>query len=311
VHQRPTPPPPLIDPAVIARLRKPQIFVPIAIVAGIILLAFVVQPGGAQGQTQKLSRPATQTVAAPAASTPPVVLPTVVTKATSAAQPRATSTTVPALPASSAPGQPNTAAAPSALTPATDQVAGVRATPSAAASAAASPSPSPDLVQQSAQCGTIQEVSTPVSIQQVINGVSVQAQRVATYPVEYFRCILMATGGQEADALAQAVGKAQTAGKTTIVLIDLWITDAGQDFGQVGLKNASLAAAGQSFNPIATLGGRADVVVSSGQGRNVTLVVAIRNTVGATTGPMTLTINAPIFGGTQVAGKYQLFLPTP
>ena len=309
MHQRPTPPPPLIDPAVIARLRKPQVFVPIAIVAGIILLAFVVQPGGAQGQTQTLARPATPTVAAPSPSTTPVVVPTVATRATSAAQSRATSATVPAFAASSTPGQTNTAGAPSALAPATDQVAGVRATPDAAASAAASPSP--DLVQQSAQCGTIQEVSTPVSIQQVINGVSVQAQRVATYPVEYFRCILMATGGQEADALAQAVGKAQTAGKTTIVLIDLWITDAGQDFGQVGLKSASLAAAGQSFNPIATLGGRADVVVSSGQGRNVTLVVAIRNTVGATTGPMTLTINAPIFGGTQVAGKYQLFLPTP
>jgi hypothetical protein len=72
-----------------------------------------------------------------------------------------------------------------------------------------------------------------------------------------------------------------------------------------------VAAAGQSFSPIATLGGRSEVVVSSGQGRNVTLVVAIRNTVGATAGPVTLVIEAPLSGGTPVAGKYQLFLPTP
>jgi hypothetical protein len=98
---------------------------------------------------------------------------------------------------------------------------------------------------------------------------------------------------------------------THAILIDLWITNAGRDFGQVTLKDAQLAAAGQLFSPLATLGGRADVVVASGQGRNVTLVVAIKNSLGPTTGPVTLTIGSPLFGGQPTAGKYSLFLPTP
>jgi hypothetical protein len=40
-------------------------------------------------------------------------------------------------------------------------------------------------------------------------------------------------------------------------------------------------------------------------------VTAIKNLVGATTGPMTLVVDGPLIGGNQVAGKYQLFLPTP
>ena len=57
--------------------------------------------------------------------------------------------------------------------------------------------------------------------------------------------------------------------------------------------------------------GRGEVVVSSGEGRSVTLVVTLANAVGGTTGPMTLTVDAPLSGGQQTAGKYQLFLPTP
>ena len=98
---------------------------------------------------------------------------------------------------------------------------------------------------------------------------------------------------------------------TTILLVDLWIANSSRQFGQVNLRTAQVAAAGQAFSPIATLGGRSEVVVSSGQGRNVTLVIAVRNTVGATPGPVTLVVEAPLSGGTPVAGKYQLFLPTP
>jgi hypothetical protein len=148
-------------------------------------------------------------------------------------------------------------------------------------------------------------------VEQTINGVAIQATRASAYPIEYFRCILMATGGREAVALASSVTKVQDAGATHALLIDLWITNAGREFGQLNLKSSSLAAAGRQFAPLATLGGRAEVVVSSGQGREITLVVAITNDVGDSTGPVTLTVDAPLVGGKEQPGKYQLFLPTP
>lgn len=292
MHQRPSPPPPLIPPAVVAWLRKPQFLIPIAVVVGMTVIAFGVQPSGAQGETPSKARTTpTSLVAQP--STTAIATPTSQPQQTATQQAQASATGTMAV--TNAQGQQT----------ATSDVAGVRGTPAATATAEA------DLSRQSTQCGAIQETAVPLAVEQSINGVSVKATKASTYPIEYFRCILMATGGQEATSLSSAVSKAQSSGMTHAVLVDLWITNAGRDFGQVNLKEAQLAAAGQVFSPLATLGGRAEVVVSSGQGRNVTLVVAIKNTVGATTGPVTLTINAPLFGGQPTQGKYSLFLPTP
>lgn len=317
MHQRPVPPPPLINPALLARLRKPQVMLPLALVVGIMVLAFTVQPGGASGQSGSTNivaaASATATPAAPQPTSTPQALPTVATRGSNGAplsptasspnQPASSQGTPPVTNGSNAGSDTGVAAGSTS----TDQVEGIQGTPQATPS----PTPALDLSHQSTQCGSLQETSTPVSIQQTINGVAVQAQRVASYPADYFSCILLATGGTEAVSLSQAVLKAKTSGMTDIVLIDLWITDAGTDFGQLNLKDSSVAVAGQTFAPLATLGGRADVVVSSGQGRNVTLVVAVKNSVGGSLGPMTLAVNGPMVGGNQVAGKYQLFLPTP
>lgn len=267
-------------------LRRPQVIFPLAVVAGIAAVAFGVQPGGATPEANT----GTGSVALHAASATPA--PTSPTPLPSSS---------PSLPA-------RTASATAA-----NDVAGVRsaASPSPSASPPPGASPTPDLARQSTECGGIQEQAVALAVEQGISGVSVRAQRAAVYPVDYFRCILMATGGQEAVSLARAVSKAQSDGATHAVLVDLWITNGGRDFGQVNLKAAKLAAAGQTFAPLATLGGRAEVVVASGQGRNVTLVVTLASNVGPTTGPMTLTIDAPLVGGKPTAGKYQLFLPTP
>lgn len=307
MDQRPSPPPPLIPPSALAWLRKPQFLLPIAIVAGMTVVAFGVQPGGAKGESPAAARTAAA-VQSQATS---------IQQATSTAQARTTQTSLvtgqstaqlpntqsqqPGSGQNSLSGQPTGAQSP------TSDVAGARGTPSATPTQAGQP----DLSRQSNQCGSIQESSVALAIEQTISGVSVKATKEAAYPIEYFRCILMATGTQDAFSLSSSVSKAQSAGMTHAVLIDLWVTNAGRDFGQLTLKDAQLAAAGQVFSPLATLGGRADVVVSSGQGRNVTLVVAIKTTVGPTIGPMTLTIGAPLFGGQPTAGKYSLFLPTP
>ncbi|MCC6382601.1 MAG: hypothetical protein IT304_08820, partial [Dehalococcoidia bacterium] len=254
-------------------LRRPQVIFPLAVVAGMAVVAFGVQPGGAAPE-QTADAGVALRAASPAATTPAHPSPS-----PSASPPASTSS------------------------PAANDVAGARAAASASPSTAATASPpadtspTPDLARQSTQCGGIQEQAVALAVEQAISGVSVRAQRAAIYPVDYFRCILMATGGQEAVSLARAVSKAQSDGATNAVLIDLWITNGGRDFGQVNLKGAKLAAAGQTFAPLATLGGRADVVVASGQGRNVTLVVTLANGVGPTPGPMTLTIDAPLVGG--------------
>ena len=93
--------------------------------------------------------------------------------------------------------------------------------------------------------------------------------------------------------------------------MDLWITNGTNDFVQINLKTAVFSAVGQTFTPLATLGGRAEVVVATGQGRNVTLVGTLTNTLSDNTGPITVSIDAPRMGGEQTPGKYQLFLPTP
>ncbi len=294
MHQRPSPPPPLIPPAALAWLRKPQFLIPIAVVIGMTVIAFGVQPDGARGETPSRTRTTVPAPTAQQSPAPPTTPTTQPSPALTQQAPPSVSTTATA--AASGQSQPG---------PASD-VAGIQGTPAATPTAAEA-----SLARQSTQCGSIQETAVPLAVEQSINGVSVKAVKASTYPIEYFRCILMATGGQEAYSLSSAVSKAQSGGMTHAILVDLWITNAGRDFGQVNLKESQLAAAGQVFAPLATLGGRAEVVVSSGQGRNVTLVVAIKNTVGNTTGPVTLTINAPLFGGKPTQGKYSLFLPTP
>jgi len=272
-------------------LKKPQYVLPAAIVLGMLAIAFGVQPKGASGTASDfaatpIERASTVPPGAPTAS--PAARPTLAAHTQAAqAQPSTTGTTA------------------AASSTAASDVAGARATPSATSTV------DPALQRQPTQCGEIKESTTVTAVEQSISGVSVKATKVAAYPIDYFRCILMATGGQEAYGLAGSVMKAEEQGNTHIVLIDLWMANGSKQFGQLNVRTASVAVAGQAFAPTATLGGRSEVVVSSGQGRNLTLVVAIKNTVGATTGPMTLVVEGPLLGGNQVPGKYQLFLPTP
>ncbi len=274
-------------------VKRPQVLFPATIVGGMLLVAFGLQPGGASkpaqpDQAPKVVAPASVTTATPSATA---------TKA--AASPTALATKA-ALPAGTPHADGNLISDP-ANAPGQSEVLGARATPAADAT----------LARQATECGAIQESTLDLSIEQALNGVSMRATKAAVYPIAYFRCILMATGGNEAFSLASSVGKSERNGATHAVLIDLWITNSGKDFGQLNLKTAALAAAGQSFAPLATLGGRAEVVISGGQGRSVTIVFAVKETVGPSVGPVTLVAEAPLVGGKKMAGKYQLFLPTP
>ncbi len=273
--------------ALLERLKRPQYLLPAAVIAAMLAIALGVQPGStptSAGNSFTAVPAASKGDQAPTATpqTPSPTLQAASTPSGASATPDARGSSSPA-----------------------SEVAGARSTPTAASSL------DPALAQQPTQCGALQETSVALSVEQAISGVSLKATRAAIYPIGYFRCILMATGGSEAVTLASSVARAENADMTTILLIDLWIANSSRHFGQVNLRTASLAAAGQSFAPIATLGGRSELVVSSGQGRNVTLVVPIRNSIGATPGPVTLVVDAPLSGGTPVAGRYQLFLPTP
>ena len=272
------------------KLKKPQYALPLAIVAGMLVIAFGVQPQGASGEADDFAATPIERSSATPPTLAPVSPTAVPTKAAAANGATATSDGQEAI---SAPNTP------------TSDVAGARSTP------AASPTVDPTLQRQPTQCGELKEATTTVAVEQSISGVSIKATKVAVYPIEYFRCILMATGGHEAYGLAGSIQKAEEQGQTHIVLIDLWMANASKQFGQVNVRNATVSVAGQTFVPTATLGGRSEVVISSGQGRNLSLVVAIANSIGATPGPMTLIVEAPLLGGNQVAGKYQLFLPTP
>ncbi|MGE0599200.1 MAG: hypothetical protein AB7J35_07855 [Dehalococcoidia bacterium] len=293
MHRTPPPQPQGMDlNQLLQKLKKPQFALPGAIVVGMLALAFGIQPG-TPGKAADISAvpiersdESVATVAPSPSATNPPASPTAVT----------TSATAPATSSGSG--------ASGSGTPTSD-VAGVRSTPEA------TPTYDEALQQTPTQCGSIKETTTPVSVEQSISGLSVKATKVAVYPIDYFRCILMATGGQEAYSLASSVLKAGEQGQTHIVLVDLWMANASKQFGQINVRNATVAAAGQTFGVLATLGGRSEVVVSSGQGRNLSLVVAIKNTIGETTGPVTLVIDGPLLAGTQVPGKYQLFLPTP
>lgn len=272
------------------KLKKPQYALPAAIVAGMLAIAFGVQPQGASGgQADDFAAAPIERV-----STEIPTLPA--TSPTAAATKQAAQSTATAGARGQQTASTNTA---------TSDVAGARSTPSATVTV------DPALQRQPTQCGEIRESTTTVAVEQAISGVSIKATKVTVYPIDYFKCILMATGGQEAYGLATSIQKAEEQGHTHIALIDLWMANASKQFGQLNVRNATVSVAGQTFTPTATLGGRSEVVVSSGQGRNLSLVVAVTNTIGATTGPMTLVVEGPLLGGNQVAGKYHLFLPTP
>lgn len=284
--------------ATLAQLfRKPQFLLPLVVVAGMLGVAFGIQPSGQPTSAQGAQESADLDLrpSEPSPSPSPSVSPSPTPSATASATASET------MPASS-----STAAADVTDTT-TSEVAGVRGTPEPTPT----PEEEPDYTRDTTQCGALQETAVALAVEQNLAGVSVRAQRAAVYPIDYFRCILMATGGREAVALAGSIGKAASGGATHAVLVDLWITNGSRDFAQVNLKTSTLNAAGQSFTPTATLGGRAEVVVASGQGRTVTLVGVLSNNVGATTGPMTVSIDAPLVGGQQTPGMYQLFLPTP
>ncbi len=281
------------------QIRKPQILMPGAIVVLMVAVAFGVQPrstgvaSGSDGSSLSINAPGSPTptpgsptpraTATPSSQATPTPSATPGAGSTATAVPSATNTTSPA-------------ASP------TSQVAGIQATPTPDDSS---------LAFETTQCGPIKETSVSLAVEQNLSGISVRAMNAAIYPIDYFRCILMATGGPDATNLAMSLQRNQKAGATHAILLDLWIVNTSRDFGQVNLRTASLAAAGQSFSPTATLGGRSEVVISSGQARGVTLVVAITNTVSDNVGPVTLTIDPPLWGGRPTPGKYQMFLPTP
>jgi len=267
------------------KLRRPQFALPVLIVVLMLGIAFGVQPGSTTTGATESPPPASADRTSTATPSPAPASPT------SRPSPQSSPTAASASPAAaSTPGS---------------EVAGARATPPAA-----SPTPDPAL-DQPTQCGTLQETAIGLSVEQAIAGISVKATRAAVYPIAYFRCILVATGGSEALALASSIARAEQQDMTTIVLVDLWIANSSRHFGQVNLKASTLATAGQVFAPLATLGGRSELVVSSGQGRNVTVAFAVKNSIGTNPGPVTLVIEGPLSSGTPVAGKYQLFLPTP
>jgi hypothetical protein len=279
VETRNRPPGTLQPNPALGRFLRPAYLLPAAVVAGALLLALAVQPSPrhstADGTPRVASVPSSPTVAVPSPTASPSPVP------------RSPS------PAPSPPAAPEEA------------VAGARSTPSA------TPTVDPALLEQPTRCGTLRETAVALSVEQAISGISVRATRAAVYPIEYVSCILVAAGGSESLQLASAIRKQETAGMTHVVLVDLWVANGSKLFGQLNFRTATIAAAGQTFGAIATLGSRSELVIASGQGRNVTLVAAVRNTVGESVGPITLVIDAPLAAGTPVAGRYQLFLPTP
>jgi len=224
---------------------------------------------------------------------------------------------VAALPVAGTPG-PSPTPSPSAASP----TAGERSAPSPAAGggsataevagarATATPTP-PRVFANVGDCGALREAVYPLAVEQGLQGVTVAVRTAAVYPLEYLQCVLAGMQGAEAEALAGVLAERYRAGDTHAVLLDLWVTNGSRTFAQVNLRRASVAAASQLFAPSAVIGGRAEVVLNSGEGRSLSILVTLRNTVGETTGPLTLTVEAPLVGGQPVAGRYQLFIPLP
>lgn len=259
-------------------LMKPAYALPGGVIAAVLMLAVFIQPS-ATSTPADASTPGTSgltTATATEALTP-----------TETAVPTATATTA-------------------ATSAATNEVAGARSTPEIEPTAT-----EPVVVVTTAQCGALQEGTYGVGVMQTLSGVSVEATQVSVYPISYLHCLLLATGGRDAVTLASALGDAERAGSTHVALVDLWVTNGSRDFAQITLESALFSAGGQNFPAMGALSGGAEVVVASGQGRPVTIVGTITNIVGTNTGPITLSLEGPWLGGTQVPGKYQLFLPTP
>lgn len=273
------------------RALKWQHLLPVAIVAGIVVGAVTIQPGGTPadaGTGLDVQDPVA--VSTSAAPDTPTAEPTA-TVVTVASQPSAGQTT------------PVSATAPG------EAVAGAIQTPSATVAAA----PTPDLSGglERTHCGSIQEASVALSVEQNLSGVAVRATNAAVYPVEYLRCILLATGGSEAVTLANAIAQAGRGGATHAVLVDLWVANGNRDFAQLNLRDAEISGAGADSAALGVLNSRGEVVIASGQSRTLTLVVTVAVAFGGTPGPITLGIDAPLVGGEPTKGKYQLFLPTP
>ncbi len=255
---------------------KPAYAIPGGVVGAVLLLAIFIQPHGSTPPAEP-----EPTVALESTSTATATEPLVPTETPTVAALQTTEPTV---------GE-------------TSEVAGIQSTPEPTST------PLPDVA--TAQCGALQEGTYTVGVTQTLSNVSVEATEVSVYPISYLHCLLLATGGHDAVTLASALGVAERAGATHVALVDLWVTNGSQDFVQLTLNTVTFSAGGQSFAALGTLGGGAETVVASGQGRAVTVVGTITNTVGTTTGPITIALEGPWIGGAQVPGKYQLFLPTP
>jgi len=266
----------------VAALRSPVYLLPGAVVVAVLVLAFAWQPGSSAGGERGVTLAALPAVETPRPSPTPSAVPA--GSPTPGGQP--TSTPTPA---------------PRAETPEAE-VAGARATATPAAGR---------VFANVADCGALREASYPLSVEQGLQGVAISVRGAAVYPLDYLQCVLAGMDGAQASALAEALAERYRVGDTHAVLLDLWVTNGARTFAQVNLRRAAVAAAGQTFAPTAVVGGRAELVLNSGEGRAVSLLVTVRNTVGETTGPLTLTVEAPLVGGQPVAGRYQLFLPLP
>lgn len=265
-----------------------MLLLPLLLIAGALLGAFLIQPSGTPPTAQagtEISVPTAMATATPAA-----------------APPTATESPEELVVAGEPPNEADDSMAAGTEGAATNEVLGVRDEPE--------PTATPDF-SAAAQCGAIQETVVQVGVAQTLNDVSVHVTSVAVYPIEYFICILGATGGAEADALGDELEDAEKKGATHAVVADLWVTNSGRDFGQLNMNRAGFVVAGLTSSPLAVLGSTTEVLITAGQGRGLTLVAAVTSTVGINTGPITLTLEPPLIGGEETAGMYQLFLPTP
>jgi len=153
---------------------KPQYLLPGLVVVAMLALVFGIQPGGSSTPADAYEEPA--------------ALPTVEPTATPAAFPTATPGNAPAIDGG--------------VESATSEVAGARSTPEA------TPTEDPYITSAPSECGDVREASYAMSVEQTLAGAAVQATQTSIYPIDYLRCILLATGGQQATSLAAALGKA-------------------------------------------------------------------------------------------------------
>ncbi len=182
------------------------------------------------------------------------------------------------------------------------EVAGARATPTPEAAR---------VFRGGASCGSLKEASFAPAVEGSVAGVGVSVRAVSVYPLDYLVCMLQAAGGSAALALADALAERAAAGDTVAVVVELWVTNANRGLAQLNFAAAQLAGNGTSGNVVAVVGGRAEAVLGSGEGRLVTLVATLRPLVEERTGPLTLIVDPPIVGGAPTSGRYQLFLPLP